>query len=123
MRGLWRAEIGGRPVNRRTLIRSLLGSAAAGGTVMTATVTEAAPPDRPAFLLVLEAPGAITPDTADRLRTYMDKSLIGTAFEGIRIFVLGDGLKLKVIDTAGRVLTQPATVERRKRSRKSAAGL
>ena len=39
-------------MNRRDLIRTLLGTAAAGGTVMTATVTEAAP-ENPPFLIVL----------------------------------------------------------------------
>lgn len=106
-------------MNRRDLIRTLLGTAAAGGTVMTATVTEAAPENQP-FLLILESPGPISVATRDHIKQAMSDALAGTAFAGVRTIVLSDGVTLKTIGADGRLLTQPVPVKRR-RARKTAA--
>jgi hypothetical protein len=101
-------------MTRRDLIRKLLGTAAAGGAAMTATVA-ATTPDNPAFLIVLEAPGHISPEVADHLKAAVDVALHGTAFANVKVFVLGDGLTLKTIGTDGRLLTRSATPRKRKR--------
>jgi hypothetical protein len=107
-------------MNRRTWIGKVLASAAASGTVMSATVTEAAPAP---FLLVLEAPGHIDEATVHLLTRSMEENLAGTAFGCVKIFVLGDGMTLKTIGADGRPLTHPVTVraKRRPRIRRQAA--
>jgi hypothetical protein len=102
------------PMDRRTLIRRLLGAAAAGGAVMTAQVIDAAPAP---FLLVLEAPGPLPADTAERMRRAMSAALSGTAFGAVKVLILADGRTLKAISADGRILTQSATERARRKPR------
>ncbi len=106
------------PMNRRTLIRTLLASAAATGTVMTASVTEAAPAP---FFIVLETTEYLDQATADELRRRVNESFAGTAFGCVKILVLSDGLTLKTYGADGRLLSKPTTVRAKRRRRAAAA--
>jgi hypothetical protein len=104
-------------MNRRDLIRTLLGTAAVGGTAMSATIVEAAP-NPPPFLLFLSAPGPISADLAARLSKCLGDNLTGTVFAGVRVVVLGDGFTVKAIGHDGRELTRPVDVKPGKASRR-----
>jgi hypothetical protein len=104
-------------MNRRELIRKLLGTAAAGGTVMTAKVIEAPPDLPPPFLLVLEGQEEINQETAERIARQMREALADTPFGLVKTIVLGNGMTLKAIGADGRLLTQPVTVPIKRRRR------
>jgi hypothetical protein len=76
-------------MNRRDLLKGL------SAIPITASVSRLALDEHDT--LVLECPSAISCETADRLRVYME-----THFPGHKCIVLGDGLKLSVLRHGGK---------------------
>ena len=99
-------------MNRREALASLVSAtAAAGATGATVKAIESTPA-RKAALFVIEAPGRISVEVAERIRADINAVMDQTPFNGCSVIVLGDGMKLRVLDEFGADLaTEVAPVK------------
>jgi hypothetical protein len=88
-------------MNRREVLASLVTIGTAAKLPEGAKVTAVEAHEKPA-LAVITHPGHISRDTAERLREMFEDGLKGTPLDGVKVFVLGEGLQLKFYDKAGR---------------------
>jgi hypothetical protein len=91
-------------MNRRELLQSVIGVAAASGVEVKASSYDG-PPEKPA-LVVLECDYALSDETSRRLMSSWEDGVKGTPFEGVKAIVFADGLRLTVLDANGHVLNR-----------------
>lgn len=92
-------------MDRRDLFKTIAGVAAGAGVVGTVQVAEASERTVPA-LAILECPGVITNDIAERLVAQFENGLDGGPFAGMKVIVLSSGMKLTMLDAQGHVLNR-----------------
>jgi hypothetical protein len=88
-------------MNRREVLASLVTIGTAAKLPEGSKVTAVEAHDKPA-LAVITHPGHISLATVAFIREQFEDGLVGTPLEGVKVFVLGDGLQLKFYDKAGR---------------------
>jgi hypothetical protein len=98
-------------VTRRDLFRRIAATAAATGLTAETVAASADVNAKPALIL-FETAGTISADAADRIRDCCTHALAGTPFDGVRVLVLGDGLRVTVLDGNGRVLNRRTRTRR-----------
>lgn len=96
-------------MNRRDLMKRIVGvSAFAGTSVQVSTVSAATPEDssgKPA-VAVIECEQPLSQETASRLQAGLEHALENTPFKGLKVIVLGDGLHMTFLDAHGRILNE-----------------
>ena len=91
-------------MNRRELFQQLAGVAVVNGmSISDLSVISA---DSVPVIVIFEAPGAISDETAHRLKDYYETTMKDTAFADVKIMVLGDGLRATFFDGEGNVCNQ-----------------
>lgn len=84
-------------MDRRDALKVLTTWAGATGMTVTPVTTHDASTD--IGLLIIKVPGFVAEETVERLRHTVEQGLKGTPLEGVRAFVLGDGMDLEIVRT------------------------
>jgi hypothetical protein len=90
------------------MLASVVGAASVAGVAATASAVSAT--EKPA-LIVLDCPGSLHMATIAFLRESMEAALKDTPFDGVKVLVLSEGMKLRFIDKAGADLLPGEVVE------------
>lgn len=89
-------------MQRREVFKQIAAVAAGAGLSQSAiTVSTVEKTDIPA-LAILECDQPLTLDAIDHISAKLTESLKGTPFEGVKVIVLTEGLRLSFLDAHGR---------------------
>lgn len=91
-------------MNRRELFKQVAATATVSGVVVN-RVTAVELDSKPALALI-ECDEPISSEMAENMMHWWEQGLKGTPLEGVKAIVLGDGLKLTLLDSNGRALNR-----------------